>query len=44
MHQNSSQVANMLNPVTGLRDAQRRAGLTPVNHARDNLLAIRSSA
>lgn len=31
----------MLNPVTGLRDAQRRAGLTPVNHARDNLLAIK---
>ena len=41
MHQNSSQVANMLNPVTGLRDAQRRAGVTPVNHARDNLLAIK---
>jgi hypothetical protein len=41
MHQNTSQVANMLNPVTGLRDAQRRAGLTPVNHARDNLLAIK---
>ena len=31
----------MLNPVTGLRDAQRRAGVTPVNHARDNLLAIK---
>jgi hypothetical protein len=42
MHQNSSQVANMLNPVTGLRDAQRRAGVTPVNHARDNLLAIKA--
>ena len=41
MHQNSSQVANALNPVTGLRDAQRRAGVTPVNHARDNLLAIK---
>ena len=32
----------MLNPVTGLRDAQRRAGVTPVNHARDNLLAIKA--
>ena len=42
MHQNSSQVAEKLNPVTGLRDAQRRAGVTPVNHARDNLLAIKA--
>ena len=41
MHQNSQQVANLWNPVTGVRDAQRRAGLTPVNHARDNLLAIK---
>ena len=41
MHQNSSQVANLWNPVTGVRDAQRRAGMTPVNHARDNLLAIK---
>jgi len=41
MHQNSSQVANLWNPVTGVRDAQRRAGITPVNHARDNLLAIK---
>ena len=41
MHQNSSQVSNMLNPVMSDREAARRAGKKPVNHARHNLLAIK---
>jgi hypothetical protein len=41
-HSNSSQVANLMNPVTGVRDMQKRAGITPVNHARDNYIAIKA--
>lgn len=43
-HSNSSQVANLMNPVTGVRDMQKRAGKTPVNHARDNLIAIKEQS
>mmetsp|Transcript_2801 Transcript_2801/g.5412 ORF Transcript_2801/g.5412 Transcript_2801/m.5412 type:complete len:307 (+) Transcript_2801:163-1083(+) len=38
-----SQVAAVLNPVRGLRDQQRRAGVQPVDHARRNLMAIKET-
>ncbi|GMH42473.1 hypothetical protein BSKO_10392 [Bryopsis sp. KO-2023] len=41
MHINSTQVENLLNPVRGVRDAQRRQGVVPVNHARQNKDAIK---
>lgn len=44
MHQDSSQIKNMLDPVRNGRDALRRAGKTPPNHARDNLLAIKEQS
>ena len=33
-----------MNPVTGVRDVQKRMGKTPVNHARDNLIAIKEQS
>lgn len=33
-----------MNPVTGVRDLQRRAGKTPVNHARDNIIAVKEQS
>mmetsp|Transcript_18229 Transcript_18229/g.52353 ORF Transcript_18229/g.52353 Transcript_18229/m.52353 type:complete len:310 (+) Transcript_18229:92-1021(+) len=36
-------MAAVLNPVRGFRDAQRRAGVMPVDHARRNLLALRET-
>ncbi|CAG9463960.1 unnamed protein product [Pedinophyceae sp. YPF-701] len=41
MHQDSSQIQNFLNPVTGLRDAQRRAGAKPSDHSRNNRQAVK---
>jgi hypothetical protein len=35
------QVASCLNPVRGVRDAQRRAGIKPTDHARQNALAVK---
>ncbi|GBF95728.1 hypothetical protein Rsub_08710 [Raphidocelis subcapitata] len=41
MHVDSSQVESCLNPVRGVRDAQRRAGIKPTDHARQNALAVK---
>lgn len=35
------QVENLLNPVRGIRDAQKRQGIKPVDHFRHNKDAIR---
>ncbi|BDA46905.1 hypothetical protein COCOBI_09-3580 [Coccomyxa sp. Obi] len=43
-HQNSSQLQECLDPVRGVRDALRRQGIEPVNHARNNLAAIRAQS
>ena len=43
-HQDSGQIANLLNPVRGVRDQMRRDGKKPRNHARDNLMAIRNQS
>lgn len=41
MHADSSQVASILNPVRGVRDAQERAGIKPTNHNRNNIAAVK---
>jgi hypothetical protein len=38
------QVESILNPVRGIRDAQIRAGITPTNHARNNVLAVKEQS
>lgn len=43
-HRNSSQLADILNPVLGIRDQQRRAGLVPVDHAKANKEAIKQQS
>ena len=43
-HQNSGQIADILNPVRGVRDQMRRDGKVPRNHARDNMMAIRNQS
>mmetsp|Transcript_4200 Transcript_4200/g.10791 ORF Transcript_4200/g.10791 Transcript_4200/m.10791 type:complete len:272 (-) Transcript_4200:93-908(-) len=43
-HQDSGQISNIFNPVRGVRDAMRRQGKQPRNHARDNLMAIRNQS
>lgn len=40
----SFQVESILNPVKGVRDAQRRAGIEPVNHSRNNALAVKEQS
>lgn len=35
---------SILNPVRGIRDAQARAGITPTNHSRHNILAIKEQS
>lgn len=35
---------HFLNPVHGVRDAQVRAGLTPTNHHRNNVLAMKEQS
>ncbi|KAL1507430.1 hypothetical protein AB1Y20_008269 [Prymnesium parvum] len=40
-HHGSANMAALLHPLCGIRDEQRRRGLTPRNHARDNVLLIR---
>uniref|UniRef100_A0A383VWF5 Enkurin domain-containing protein n=1 Tax=Tetradesmus obliquus TaxID=3088 RepID=A0A383VWF5_TETOB len=44
MHVDSSQVESILNPVRGIRDAQARAGITPTDHSRHNILAIKEQS
>lgn len=38
------QVESVLNPVRGIRDAQARAGITPTDHSRHNILAIKEQS
>lgn len=38
------QVESILKPVRGIRDAQRRAGVTPTNHSRHNMLAVKEQS
>jgi len=38
-----SQVVNLLNPVRGIRDQQARSGKKVVNHARENIRAMRAT-
>lgn len=37
-------MASILKPVRGIRDAQERAGITPTNHSRHNILAIKEQS
>jgi len=39
-----AQVASFLNPVNGIRDVQKRMGVAPRDHARNNLKAIREAS
>jgi hypothetical protein len=39
-----SQIESILNPVRGIRDAQARAGITPTDHSRHNILAIKEQS
>jgi hypothetical protein len=38
------QIENIFNPVRGPRDAQVRAGIKPVNHARNNVQSVREAS
>lgn len=38
------QIENIFNPIRGPRDAQLRAGLKPVNHSRNNILAMKEQS
>ena len=38
-----SQVGDLLNPVRGIRDQQARRGKAPINHARENIRAMRQT-
>jgi hypothetical protein len=38
------QVESILKPVRGIRDAQRRAGITPTNHSRHNIQAVKEQS
>lgn len=40
----SSQVESFLNPVRGIRDAQQRAGIKPVNHVGKNASAVKEQS
>ena len=40
----ASQIESIFNPVRGPRDAQTRAGIKPVNHARNNVHAVREAS
>ncbi|GAX83094.1 hypothetical protein CEUSTIGMA_g10520.t1 [Chlamydomonas eustigma] len=44
MHDDSSQIQNILNPVHGPRDAQIRAGIKPPNHAKSNISAVKEQS
>lgn len=43
-HADSSQISSAINPVSGLRDQQRRAGIEPTNFARGNVAAIKEQS
>lgn len=40
----AAQIESIINPVRGLRDAQQRAGIVPVNHAKANAMAVREAS
>lgn len=40
----TTQVESILKPVRGIRDAQRRAGITPTNHSRHNIQAVKEQS
>jgi hypothetical protein len=44
MHDDSSQIQNILNPIQGPRDAQTRAGIKPLNHAKSNISAVKEQS
>jgi hypothetical protein len=44
MGDSAMQVESILNPVRGIRDAQARAGITPTNHSRHNILAVKEQS
>jgi hypothetical protein len=44
MHADSSQVQQFFNPIQGPRDAAKRAGIKPPDHARSNIRAIREQS
>lgn len=44
MHVDSSQVQNIFNPIQGPRDAQRRAGIKPPDHAKSNKQSIKEQS
>lgn len=39
-----AQIENIFNPIRGPRDAQVRAGVKPVNHSRNNILAMKEQS
>jgi hypothetical protein len=41
-HHRSDRIAEVLNPVHGIRDEQKRRGVKPHNHERDNKLRIKA--
>ena len=43
-HRDSSQISQFLNPVNGAREYQRRRGIAPVDHARNNRNAVREAS
>ncbi len=40
----AEQIESIINPVRGLRDAQQRAGIIPINHAKANAMAVREAS
>lgn len=44
MHADSSQVQQFFNPIQGPRDAAKRAGIKPPDHARSNIRAIKEQS
>ena len=40
-HHNSAAMSALLSPTLGIRDAQRKAGLTPRDHSKDNRQIIK---
>ena len=43
MHRDSSQMSQFLNPVGSDRECQRRRGVSPVDHSRNNRNAIKEA-
>lgn len=44
MHQDSSQVSSLFNPVRGVRDRMERQGIKPVDHARQNVIQVKQKS